>query len=107
MNFVRKVEHRIGSLVADYSDFPVKVDGNGNLQFSHVEREDGTENLIYQCAATSPVLHGEYRAGDEFRLVVGPKKGPPAPMRVMWASPENMRIAAGEDLRLSCIFSGR
>lgn len=46
------------------------VDGDGSLQFSYVEMHDGRENLLYQCAATSPVLHGEYRAGDEVRLVV-------------------------------------
>lgn len=46
------------------------VDGDGNLQFSYVDLHDGRENLLYQCAATSPVLHGEYRAGDEFRLIV-------------------------------------
>lgn len=50
----------------------VVVDGDGNLQFSHVTQHDGRDNLVYQCAATSPVLQGEYRAGDEIQLVVVP-----------------------------------
>lgn len=46
----------------------------GTLHFTAVEKQDGQPNLIYQCAATSPVLHGEYRAGNEFQLIVNPAK---------------------------------
>ena len=33
------------------------------------------QGLIYECAATSPVLHDEYRSGDQFKLKVEPKRG--------------------------------
>uniref|UniRef100_A0A915JNG1 Ig-like domain-containing protein n=1 Tax=Romanomermis culicivorax TaxID=13658 RepID=A0A915JNG1_ROMCU len=46
------------------------LDESGSLHFSYVELSDGQDDLIYQCAATSPVLHGEYKSGDEFRLTV-------------------------------------
>ena len=52
--------------------FYFSVDGDGNLQFAHVTMHDGRENLIYQCAATSPVLDEEYRSGDEIKLTVKP-----------------------------------
>ena len=102
----------------------ITVDGDGALQFAFVEEHDGRENLVYQCAATSPVLQGEYRAGDEYILnVTSGRKSPniqsgpnlkPAlvsgmmykPPRKLWFSPELVKVTAGEELRLSCIFSG-
>ena len=48
----------------------VAVDPEGKLHFSTVYPHDGRPNLIYECAATSPVMRGEYRAGDHVQIVV-------------------------------------
>uniref|UniRef100_A0A5S6R614 Neuroglian n=1 Tax=Trichuris muris TaxID=70415 RepID=A0A5S6R614_TRIMR len=86
----------------------ITVDEDGNLQFAYVDPLDANENLVYQCAATSPVLHGEYRAGDEFRLVLTKTNSRKSTsVETLWTSPEKMKLAAGSDLRLTCIFSGR
>ncbi len=66
---MRAVNRQRG-LLGSFNLFDFAVDGDGNLQFSYVELHDGREDLIYQCAATSPVLQGEYRSGDEFLLNV-------------------------------------
>lgn len=53
----------------------ITVDTNGHLHFSSVELSDGKENLLYECAATSPVLRGEYRSGDRIQLDVETSQG--------------------------------
>ncbi|KFD63270.1 hypothetical protein M514_10852, partial [Trichuris suis] len=86
----------------------ITVDGDGNLQFAYVDPLDANENLVYQCAATSPVLHGEYRAGDEFRLVLTNTSGRKSTsVKSLWTFPKRTMLAAGSDLELTCIFSGR
>ncbi|KRX49813.1 Neuroglian, partial [Trichinella murrelli] len=85
----------------------ITIDGDGNLQFSFVKSSDSDEYRIYQCAATSPVLHDEYRAGDEFRLLVSPAEKKTASIKKLWTSPTNIVLQAGNDLHLTCIFSGK
>uniref|UniRef100_A0A7E4V282 Neuroglian n=1 Tax=Panagrellus redivivus TaxID=6233 RepID=A0A7E4V282_PANRE len=86
----------------------VTVDPEGKLHFSAVSAHDGRPNLIYECAATSPVMRGEYRAGDRVQLVVREKT------RIicigahkLYTSPENVNVRAGKRLKLMCIFGGR
>lgn len=120
--------HITGNIAKDlkqilYAYDYVLVDGEGSLQFSYVDLHDGRENLVYQCAATSPVLHGEYRAGDEFRLIVNPAGTgstnmrshrfhpllaavKPRPAKKLWFSPSVVKVVANEPLRLTCIFDG-
>lgn len=50
----------------------IAIDPDGKLHFSTVSAFDGRENLIYECAATSPAMQGEYRAGDHVQIVVEP-----------------------------------
>uniref|UniRef100_A0A914CK86 Ig-like domain-containing protein n=1 Tax=Acrobeloides nanus TaxID=290746 RepID=A0A914CK86_9BILA len=50
----------------------IALDPDGKLHFATVSAFDGRENLIYECAATSPAMQGEYRAGDHVQLVVEP-----------------------------------
>uniref|UniRef100_A0A915JKP3 protein-tyrosine-phosphatase n=1 Tax=Romanomermis culicivorax TaxID=13658 RepID=A0A915JKP3_ROMCU len=91
------------SFVIETIDRPhISVDGDGNLRFSHVETHDGRENLIYQCAATSPVLHGEYRAGDEISLKVVNATAPE------WVDgpPQNVDAAEDGDIELRCEANG-
>ncbi|VDM40547.1 unnamed protein product [Toxocara canis] len=81
---------------------------SGTLHFTEVGQHDGRENLVYQCAATSPVLHGEYRAGDEVQLIVTPSSADVAiPIHKLWFSPEQVNVKAGSKLKLMCIFGGR
>ncbi|KAH7725494.1 immunoglobulin I-set domain-containing protein [Aphelenchoides avenae] len=101
----------------------ITVDPDGKLHFSAVEKHDGRPNLIYECAATSPVLHGEYRAGDDIQLIVHSKQrsfrhsyildiaffvgnlGSEA--HSLYLSPEQVTVRAGERMKLMCIFGGR
>ncbi|KHN73747.1 Neuroglian [Toxocara canis] len=87
----------------------IAVDPQGStLHFTEVGQHDGRENLVYQCAATSPVLHGEYRAGDEVQLIVTPSSADVAiPIHKLWFSPEQVNVKAGSKLKLMCIFGGR
>ncbi|VDN38507.1 unnamed protein product [Gongylonema pulchrum] len=86
----------------------IAVDTEGTLHFSAVELHDGRQNLIYQCAATSPVLQGEYRAGNEFQLIVNAnRKSNTTAVHRIWFSPDEVSVKAGEQLRLMCIFGGR
>lgn len=50
----------------------IAVDPDGKLHFVTVTPFDGRENVIYECAATSPAMQGEYRAGDHVQIVVEP-----------------------------------
>ena len=51
------------------------MDTDGRLHFSSVELSDGKATLVYECAATSPVLRGEYRSGDRIQLDIEPTQG--------------------------------
>ncbi|RCN31124.1 hypothetical protein ANCCAN_23107 [Ancylostoma caninum] len=64
-----------GSVIETIRRPHITVDGDGKLQFSSVEVHDGRPNLVYECAAASPVLHGEYRSGDHVQLQVTPREG--------------------------------
>ncbi|CAG9535099.1 unnamed protein product, partial [Cercopithifilaria johnstoni] len=86
----------------------ITVDTEGTLHFTAVEKQDDQPNLIYQCAATSPVLHGEYRAGNEFQLIVDPAtKSNRTATHKLWFSPEEVSVKVGTKLKLMCIFGGR
>ena len=86
----------------------ITADAHGSLHFSYVGQHDAREHLIYQCAATSPVLHGEYRAGDQVRLVVNKSKLGllNRPVKLLWATNASMEVMAGTKMKLTCIFSG-
>ncbi|MCP9266074.1 Neuroglian [Dirofilaria immitis] len=68
---------------------------------------------IQKCAITSPVLHGEYRAGNEFQLIVDraqkahftENKG--TTIHKLWFSPDEVSVKVGRKLKLMCIFGGR
>ncbi|KAK6051525.1 hypothetical protein COOONC_10969, partial [Cooperia oncophora] len=64
-----------GSVIETIRRKHITVDEDGKLQFSAVELHDGRPNLVYECAAGSPVLHGEYRSGDHVQLEVIPREG--------------------------------
>ncbi|KAL3982055.1 Immunoglobulin I-set domain family protein [Acanthocheilonema viteae] len=86
----------------------ITVDTEGTLHFTAVEKQDGQPNLIYQCAATSPILRGEYRAGNEFQLIVNPAtKSSGMAIHKLWFSPEEVSVKVGTKLKLMCIFGGR
>uniref|UniRef100_A0A8R1TTT8 Uncharacterized protein n=1 Tax=Onchocerca volvulus TaxID=6282 RepID=A0A8R1TTT8_ONCVO len=86
----------------------IAVDTEGTLHFTAVEKHDGQQNLIYQCAATSPVLGEEYRAGNEFQLIVYPfTKSNETIIHKLWFSPEEVSVKVGTKLKLMCIFGGR
>ncbi|GMR48446.1 hypothetical protein PMAYCL1PPCAC_18641 [Pristionchus mayeri] len=86
----------------------ITVDPEGSLHFTSVRAHDGRSNLIYECAASSPVLHGEYRAGDRIQVVVHPSTGfqKPYPVKSLYLSPDHITIKAGSKLKLQCIFGG-
>ncbi|KJH48482.1 hypothetical protein DICVIV_05393 [Dictyocaulus viviparus] len=63
-----------GSVIETIRRKHITVDLEGRLQFTSVELHDGRSNLVYECAAGSPVLHGEYRSGDHVQLMVTPKE---------------------------------
>ncbi|CAJ0602418.1 unnamed protein product [Cylicocyclus nassatus] len=97
-----------GSVIESIRKRHITVDGDGKLQFSSVELHDGRPNLIYECAAASPVLHGEYRSGDHVQLEVTPREGPETvPVHKLYVSPSEITVKAGGTLRLQCIFGGR
>ncbi|KAM3726416.1 Neuroglian [Dirofilaria immitis] len=86
----------------------IVVDTEGTLHFTAVEKHDGRQNLIYQCAITSPVLHGEYRAGNEFQLIVDRvTKNKGTTIHKLWFSPDEVSVKVGRKLKLMCIFGGR
>uniref|UniRef100_A0A1I7WME6 Immunoglobulin I-set domain protein n=1 Tax=Heterorhabditis bacteriophora TaxID=37862 RepID=A0A1I7WME6_HETBA len=105
----------------------IVVDGEGKLQFTSVEMHDGrpvisiclnnvtandseakSQNLLYECAASSPVLHGEYRSGDHVQIEVLPRKGPPnVEVHILYVSPPEITVKAGGKLKLQCIFGGK
>ncbi|OZC09894.1 fibronectin type III domain protein [Onchocerca flexuosa] len=86
----------------------IAVDTEGTLHFTAVEKHDGRQNLIYQCAATSPVLGEEYRAGNEFQLIVNSvAKSNETIIHKLWFSPEEVSVKVGSKLKLMCIFGGR
>uniref|UniRef100_A0A1I8EU60 Immunoglobulin I-set domain-containing protein n=3 Tax=Wuchereria bancrofti TaxID=6293 RepID=A0A1I8EU60_WUCBA len=79
----------------------IAVDTEGTLHFTAVKKHDGRQNLIYQCAATSPVLRGEYRAGNEFQLIVDPAtKSNGTAIHKLWFSPEKVSVKVGTKLKL-------
>jgi hypothetical protein len=67
-------EHITGEHMRRTYTYLCTADTQGQLHFSFVSAHDGREHLLYQCAATSAVLHGEYRAGDQVKLIVKPTK---------------------------------
>ncbi|XGW30397.1 hypothetical protein V3C99_009405 [Haemonchus contortus] len=96
-----------GSVIETIRRKHITVDGDGKLQFSAVEMHDGRPNLVYECAAGSPVLHGEYRSGDHVQLEVIPREGDPTvPVHKLYTSPKEVTVKAGGKLRLLCIFGG-
>uniref|UniRef100_A0A158P8N6 Immunoglobulin domain protein n=1 Tax=Angiostrongylus cantonensis TaxID=6313 RepID=A0A158P8N6_ANGCA len=97
-----------GSVIETIRRRHITVDGDGKLQFTSVELDDGRPNLVYECAAGSPVLHGEYRSGDHVQLVVTPTEGnKTVAVHKLYVSPDEVTVKAGAKLRLMCIFGGR
>ncbi|KAJ1346556.1 IG [Parelaphostrongylus tenuis] len=102
----RDTQH--GSVIETIRRKHITVDGDGKLQFASVELDDGRQNLVYECAAGSPVLHGEYRSGDHVQLIVTPREGnKTVAVHKLYVSPEEVTVKAGGKLRLMCIFGGR
>ncbi|KAK6747669.1 hypothetical protein RB195_000706 [Necator americanus] len=96
-----------GSVIETIRRRHITVDGDGRLQFSFVELHDGRPNLVYECAAASPVLHGEYRSGDHVQLEVTKREGPvEEEVHKLYVSPGEVTVKAGGTLRLQCIFGG-
>ncbi|CAI4227210.1 unnamed protein product [Auanema sp. JU1783] len=86
----------------------ITADDQGQLHFSSVEPSDGRSTLIYECAATSPVLHGEYRSGDQIQLHVLPRTSKqPILISALYLSPPEVTVKAGGRLKIQCIFGGR
>lgn len=86
----------------------VAVDPDGKLHFSTVYPHDGRANLIYECAATSPIMRGEYRAGDHVQINVNPmSRVVGISAHKLYVSPEEVTVRAGRRLKLMCIFGGR
>ncbi|CAD6198573.1 unnamed protein product [Caenorhabditis auriculariae] len=98
----------------------ITTDAQGRLQFSTVELSDGRSSLLYECAATSPVLRGEYRSGDQVRLEVSPRSVSSAcgkrrcgadkaatAIKKLYVSPAEITVRAGTRLKIQCIFGGR
>ncbi|GMT24852.1 hypothetical protein PFISCL1PPCAC_16149, partial [Pristionchus fissidentatus] len=86
----------------------ITADFEGRLHFTAVRMHDGRANLVYECAASSPVLHGEYRAGDRIQVVVTPNNGfqKPHSAKALFFSPDRITVKAGSRLKLQCIFGG-
>ncbi|VDM96423.1 unnamed protein product [Thelazia callipaeda] len=86
----------------------IAIDSEGTLHFTEVQKDDGRSNVIYQCAATSPVIQEEYRAGSEFQLIVNPVEGiNETAIHKLWFSAEEVSIRVEKKLKLMCIFGGR
>ncbi|CAO4374222.1 unnamed protein product [Caenorhabditis nigoni] len=85
----------------------ITVDNNGRLHFSSVELSDGKPTLVYECAATSPVLRGEYRSGDRVQLDIEPSQDKSYPVKKLSVSPSEVTVRAGGQLKLQCVFGGR
>ncbi|CAI5447227.1 unnamed protein product [Caenorhabditis angaria] len=85
----------------------ITVDTNGQLHFTAVELSDGRPNLIYECAATSPVLREEYRSGDRIRLDVKKSSDKSQSVKKLFVSPSEVTVRAGTQMKLQCIFGGR
>uniref|UniRef100_A0A0K0FH30 Neuroglian (inferred by orthology to a D. melanogaster protein) n=1 Tax=Strongyloides venezuelensis TaxID=75913 RepID=A0A0K0FH30_STRVS len=99
---------KLNSVIETIRRKHITVDLDGRLHFSFVEPHDSRKNLIYQCAATSPVLHGEYRAGDEVQITVKPKVTTKLkPIHSLYLSPSENVIKVGGKLKLMCIFGGK
>uniref|UniRef100_A0A0N4ZC69 Neuroglian n=1 Tax=Parastrongyloides trichosuri TaxID=131310 RepID=A0A0N4ZC69_PARTI len=99
---------KLNSVIETIRRKHIAVDLDGKLHFSFVEPHDGRKNLVYQCAATSPVLHGEYRAGNEVQINVKSRIfSKPKPIHSLYLSPKENVVKAGGKLKLMCIFGGR
>jgi hypothetical protein len=101
---------------------------DGTLHFSFVEKNDARAHLMYQCAAKSPVLHGdEYRLGEQVQLDLIHENSTSkigkifkrslnfcskcieeqSKVHLLWSSTSTVSVVAGKKLKLMCIFGGR
>ncbi|CAJ0931542.1 unnamed protein product, partial [Mesorhabditis belari] len=85
----------------------IGIDAEGRLHFTAVQKEDGRRGLLYECAASSPVLRGEYRSGERVRLEVNERQILSVPIRTLYSTPDEVTVKTGERLKLQCIFGGR
>ncbi|CAJ0567358.1 unnamed protein product, partial [Mesorhabditis spiculigera] len=85
----------------------IGIDADGRLHFTAVQEEDGRRGLLYECAASSPVLGDEYRAGERIQLEVVPRQVSAVPIRTLYVTPDEVTVRTGGRLKLQCIFGGR
>lgn len=87
----------------------ISTDGSGNLYFSNVTRDDGSDDFVYACASYSEIL-GKYSFGDLINLRpihsgISPRNNRHEPV-MQHTSPSNTVVVRGKKIELFCIFGG-